>query len=170
MKKVLHNSLILVLILISGVICVACGGKPLKDQQFTCEDFSITLTNRFEDVSDMDSKFRFIASDNSITVLADFQLLQDSGENTTSEKFAMSVINNPVNNISSDTPVRTDAEHGFVYFEYEKVSNGVELKFYATVHKATTKFWLCQFSSLKSQYDDLRPTMIKYASSVVIDD
>lgn len=170
MKKFLHNSLILVLILISGVFCVACSSKQTKDKQFTCEDLTITLTNKFEDMSDLDNKFRFIASDSSIAVYADYQFLEDSKDNITAEKFARSVIENPINNISFDTPVMSATEYGFVYFEYEKESSGIEFKFFATVHKTTTKFWLCQFSAIKSRYDDLRPTMIKYAQSITVGD
>lgn len=170
MKKFLHNSLIIVLILISGVFCVACNSKQTKDKQFTCEDFTITLTNKFEDMSDLSDRYRFIASDSSIAVYADFQFLSDSKDNITAEKFARSVIENPNNNISADIPVMSATEYGFVYFEYEKESNGIEFKFFATVHKTTTKFWLCQFSAIKTRYEDLRPTMIKYAQSVVVAD
>lgn len=85
-------------------------------------------------------------------------------KNYTLREYANAVINN--NNLGSSVKVKTGS--GLTYFEYESknAQANVTYHYYAVVYKTDDAFWMIQFATEQSKFENYRESIVTWAKSV----
>lgn len=137
---------------------------PEKAETFTHEQFSITLTNRFDSEPDRD----FVAvyeADEALVMISNKTFASapelTSMSVTTYNQYVQQGVQAP-----SKTPVRT--EEGLCYFDYTANIDGDDFTYRAFAFKGSDAFWLVQIVTFTSDFADSEADIMEWAKSFTL--
>ncbi len=167
MKKIFKNLTIVLVLLVSSLSFVACGGPKAKT--FTSDaGLSITLNDSFYE-KNIVSQTMYLESKTMIFVALkeDFTTVQNAGYNPTTMTlmdYAALVIKNNKLNVSA----KFDEQNNLTYINYQKSVSGKNFNYYAVVFKGTDAFWLCQFGCESKNYNSYKSQFVNFAKTIKV--
>ena len=160
---------ILIISFILGIVLgVISGLKGSGDpKEFINDDFSITLTDAFSEISFEDFTYVFDSSDCAVFVVEDsFEYFADT-EVDTLEEYAQLLIE--VNEFDDSTVVKKQGD--LIYYVYEGTDSQTNQSFAYTafVYEGTDSFWLVQFAVPEENAEEKNETVFQWAETVVVE-
>jgi len=139
-------------------------GASSKPKEFTKEGMTITLNNRFREVSNDKFTTCYESQDFAVLVLKEeFSLYEDLQKFTLSDYGDILITNNKL-----DSSIKLESIDGLTYFEYQ--STNPETKdlyvYFTLVSKTSDAFWMIQFVALEKNYNDNKQTIIDWAKTI----
>lgn len=135
--------------------------KEVEPKVFSDHGMSITLTNQFSKL-DVEG-FTNCYDSSRIVVLVLEEKFSSLQNNYTLEEYGKAVLSR--NNRSSTELEEISGLLGFEY-EYTNPDTKDTYKYLAFVYKSNDAFWLVQFATMKENYSEYAPQMIKWAKTV----
>ena len=173
MKKFLSVVLV-IMTLLAVVSCDNAGNNNvIKPMEITRNGMTITVTSDFY-VSPKEEKeygYTVVLNSKAMGILAlkeDKSLYENAGIKNLSQ-YAEAIRNAN----SARNPGIIKAEDGFQYtFEYTfyNTAEKVEYSYLTVMYEAESAYWFVQFASKTAKYEELKPTMLKYAKTVTFVD
>lgn len=153
-------------LLLAMVLAMAgCGLLEAKEETFSKDGLTITLTNRFREY-DATAEGYSVAYDSATVAVfamqeqkADFATM---GLEPTLEEYAQLVIE------ANDFDSTVSLDNNLVSFTYEGSNEGVTYTYLACVYETEEAYWLVQFACEADKYENLQADILKYAQSVIV--
>ena len=159
--KRLSKAILLITLALSLLLC-SCGILEEKEKTFTVEGMSITLTNRFHKTKQEGFTVAFDSS--KIAIFALKEVFGDKlNADTTLAEYAELVVS------ANSLDVEPKEENGLTCFTFENDASGTSYTYLAVVYKADDAFWLLQFATKSSDFDEKKDTLVSYAKTVTFD-
>lgn len=136
------------------------------NKTFTYENLSVTLTNKFEDQTSIQDKFKKVYVSQTPFVM--FMIDKDTtnyGQYNDEASYAQALISSG----GMSAQVKKDDDSGMTYFAYTNLSQGYIYTYFAVVKKDTDAFWLCQFAVLQRDYSSLQNQIMNWAKTITIE-
>jgi len=140
--------------------------SPPREQTFSKDGFTITLTEDFYEKNYMHHIAYYESKTAMVSVVKDyFSALAEFGVSgdTSPREYADLIIE--VNNIQSESAEKND----LVIFEYTETVSETEFSYLAVVFPGDEAFWLVQFCSESENFEKMTDDFFKWADSVRID-
>ena len=160
MKKRACLALALVLVML---LSVGCGLLPAKEQTFTRDGLTITLTNRFQE-GEREGYTAYFKS-TQVLVLAlkeEKSLFAERGMEVDLDGYTQLVMD------ANGQEGQPEHQGGLTYFTYDYATGGEEYRYFTAAYEGDDAFWVVQFACQKSKYESLEETILKYAQSVQV--
>ncbi len=142
-------------------MCTACGA-PAADKAITEGDLNITLTEDFTKSSY--EGYDFVYESKKILFMGVCETQQEFNEVGmnigTVDEYAKLCIE------AHGTDMTVSSADSYKYCEYEEKVEGQDYSYYAAFYNHGTSYWVLTFATLKSDYENQKPTIEKFASSV----
>ncbi len=147
-----------------GVLRGLAGREtPAEPKTFTKGDFSITLTDAFEEITDPDYVVVYVSDDASAAVFRE-RLSADKLAEITPADYAAVLAK------MSEIDAEVQSANGLTFFEYEyPAEDGTPCSYLMVVYKTGDSFWAIQFGSFKTDYTEFRPQFIEWAQSAAFE-
>ena len=159
----------LIAVLIAAVMIVSLAGCELfpKEKAFSVEEMFITLNDTFTEAKFEGYTKAFDSRNVAVFVLREDKSLLGGVEISLAEYADLTRAAN-----AGRGPGEVKNEDGLTFFEYDYYGNdGTTIYSYlTTMFESDQAFWLVQFACDQTQWDKLRPEMVKYAQSVTFGD
>lgn len=167
MKKFTKPLVCVILIVITALVCCACG-QP-ADKTYEEEGFKITMPSGFYSKELASVTYYFEKKDAIVTALKEeFTVLEqvaDINAQSTEKEYAELV---KANNIGINTSDVKTADNGVIYFTYENSVNGKDFYYTAVITKGSDAFWLCNFACVLSDKDEFAQEFIDWAATIEV--
>lgn len=168
MKKIATS---LTAIFLACLLLAGCGSLDVRnasEKQFTVEEATLTLTSAFTQTTVDGYTGCFDSPTVAVLLLKESFDLMDGFGDYSLEDYAQLVYQSN----ASRNPGEVQQENGLTYLEYEfhNDDDGKDYKYFTSMYKAGTAFWLVQFACETSKYDDYRPDFIRWAGTVTFSD
>lgn len=134
---------------------------PAKPETFTKDNFSITLTNRFDDYAE--EGYLVCFEDYDMAILVE-KYLKSTTEFSTAKEFANAVATDDTETYPLIKGVTE--ENGLLYFDYEYEDFVDHFAYCCYYYEDGGYFYIVTLACEYSDYDDLRATITEYAKSV----
>ena len=159
----------IIAVLIAAVMVLSLAGCELlpKEKAFSVEEMLITLTDAFTEAEFEGYTKAFDSRKMAVFVLREDKAELNGVEISLDEYAALTRVANV-----DRGPGEIKSEDGLTFFDYDYYgSDGTTIYSYLTVmYESDEAFWLVQFACDQTQWEKLRPEMIKYAQSVTFGD
>lgn len=136
-------------------------GNP---QEFTAENFQITLTSKFSETTVPNYTVAFESRDVIVLGLSESRnIFSDLGVDSLTD---YSKVVQQAN--GHDETIHKD--DGFLYYEYQYTdpSSGQTFHYYTMMYKGAFHFWIVQFATLEEKAEDYRQSIMQWARSVEV--
>lgn len=134
-----------------------------KEETFTNEGLSITLTNNFYEKEHIAFTSYYESSNMMVVVIKEnYSILSSVGitKDSSLENYLKTVI------LANKHDSSVKEEDDITYFDYVSSESGKDFKYVVTAVKGSEAFYLVQFCVVEDTYDDYKDDIFKYAKSL----
>lgn len=175
MKKIIACTLALLTLCCLLVSCLTVDVRKAEETQFSKDGMTITLTKAFvektkEDLKDSAESAFNVCYDSmkvAVFVLKEPFSTVPGSQNQTLDWYAEAA--HKAN--ESRSPEDIQKTDGLTYFEYtfQNESTNKDYRYLTVLYKGPDAFWMVQFATLVSDYEEYKPDLIKWANTVTFD-
>jgi hypothetical protein len=161
-------TVVLIIAAIVGGVIGFCSGMgwfegPAKPKTFQSDGFAITLTDEYKKTTFDGMTAAYDSENAAVLLLKELTAAAESVGVQTAEEYAeMQITYYKLQN-----PSEIYTKDGLLYYEYEGIGeNGKMLRFLCFVFKTNDYYWTVQFTSLASDYADMKDDFFDFAKSI----
>lgn len=161
-------TVVLIIAAIVGGVIGFCSGMgwfegPAKPKTFRSDGFAITLTDEYKKTTFDGMTAAYDSENAAVLLLKELTAAAESVGVQTAEEYAeMQITYYKLQN-----PSEIYTKDGLLYYEYEGIGeNGKMLRFLCFVFKTNDYYWTVQFTSLASDYADMKDDFFDFAKSI----
>lgn len=152
---------LLALILLTTLLLGGC--KKYADKVFSEGELSITLTDEFSESPRIAFTAAYESYDVAVLIIRESaETIQAAAgsEEVSLDAYAEMLLE--VNRLSADIV----KEEGLTTYTYAKEADGIDYTYFVTLHRSDEAYWMVQFVTQTSLFEEKKPTLLEYALSV----
>lgn len=167
MKKFFTCTLSILMLCCLLVSCLKIDVRTAEAQEFSKEGMNITLTKAFTEDTEEDCDICYTSVQVSVFATKDLFSMTDGLKNLTVSQYAELIREQN----EDKSPEEIQTSDGLTYFEYSfyDEESGDNARYLTAFYKSSDAFWIVQFATYVSIYDDFRPDLINWANTVTFD-